>query len=419
MTIPSSKKGAKCDGTNFEPALDAIIADGLASLSTVPYTNMGNCTGSKTGNSNNKLANYRKIASETEGLTVNNFKGYLNAGRPISIGARLGDRFMSWNSSAVITSDTYNNPGMQHAYHAMVLVGYDDSRSAFRVRNSWGPAWGDNGSIWVGYDFFCKSFCFAAFVAQNPTASVGSVPTLTGTDMLALWADDYNYTGSEHYTRTFDYLVYNSGTNVVRASQRWTAVYMYYNAKNAKDYEIIFEDYYTDEFGKLGDYDYLANSEALVGGYWNHFNMSPNETIGEDWEISYVMPKITGSYYLVLMVDAYDVLKEVNEDNNFYFITAANGKPLQYVNGVVQNMTRSSRIDTRSSAVKLPEKFGNTGTQTAVTSENPNNYTPDELKAMLLHDKKTGKLETKIRTYRSMVGGKNFTKNKRKIIIDN
>jgi hypothetical protein len=308
---------------------------------------------------------------------------------------------------------------MQHAYHAMVLAGYDDAKNAFRVRNSWGATWGDNGSIWVGYDFFCQSFCFAAFVAQNPTASVGSVPTLTGTDMLALWADDYNYTGNGDYTRTFEYLVYNSGTNVVRASQRWTAVYMYYNAKNAKDYKIIFEDYYTDEFGKEGDYDYLNDTEDLVGGYWNYFNVKPNETIGEDWEISYIMPKITGSYYLVLMVDAYDVLKEVNEDNNFYFITAANGKPLQYVNGVVQNMTRSSQVSTRSSVVKLPEKFGNTGTQTAVTSENPNNYTPDELRAMLLHDKKTGKLDAKIKAYRSTYAGKNYTKNKKKIIVDN
>ncbi|MCL1822451.1 MAG: hypothetical protein FWG22_06475, partial [Prolixibacteraceae bacterium] len=96
LTIPGNKKGSKCEGTNFEPALDAMIMDGVASLGTVPYTNLGTCTGTKTGNSNNKLANYRKIASEKEGLTPENFKGYLNAGRPIAIGARLGDRFMSW-----------------------------------------------------------------------------------------------------------------------------------------------------------------------------------------------------------------------------------------------------------------------------------------------------------------------------------
>jgi C1A family cysteine protease len=417
MIIPSGSKGEKCDGTQFEAALDALIASGGATMQNVPYDNLGNCTGSKTGNSGNKLANYRKIASETEGLTVGNFKGYLNAGRPIAIGARLGDRFMAWNSSSAISSDTYNDPGMQHAYHAMVLVGYDDAKNAFRVRNSWGASWGDKGSIWVDYNFFCNSFCFAAFVAQNPTVtSIGNVPKLEGDDLLALAADDYRYEGDEHYTRTFDYQVYNSGTTTIFPSKRWTAVYMYYNAKNAKDYEIIFEDYYTNEYGREGDYDYLDYSDALVGGYWNNYTMKPGEWVGDDWVINYVMPKITGSYYLVLLVDAYDVIREVNEDNNFFFITAENGKPLEYVNGEVKNMpqTRSS-LSLRSGAAEKqrPEQFGNTTTQTAVTPATPNAYTPEELKTMLLHDKKTGKLDAKIRTYSSSNAGKTFVKRPR------
>ncbi|MCL2101419.1 MAG: C1 family peptidase, partial [Fibromonadales bacterium] len=156
-TIPVRDKGLNCNGTNFEPAFDALISKGAQSLSQVPYSNMGNCSGASNGNASNKLANYRKIAYNNEltgqtgkeGMDLGNFKGYIAQGRPIAIGARLGDRFMRWNSSAVISSDTYNDPGMQHAYHAMVLVGYDDSREAFRVLNSWGPSWGDRGSIWV------------------------------------------------------------------------------------------------------------------------------------------------------------------------------------------------------------------------------------------------------------------------------
>ena len=422
MSIPSSNKGSQCKGAVFEAALDAMITNGVASLQSVPYTSLGNCTGTKKGDSNNRLANYRKIASETEGLTVSNFKGYLNAGRPIAIGAKLGDRFMDWNSSSVLSSDTYNKPDMQHAYHAMALVGYDDSKNAFRVRNSWGTSWGDNGSIWVDYNFFCRSFCFAAFVAQNPTVKMtASMPALSGDDLLALWADDYPYEGEEvRFTRTFEYIVYNSGSTTIRPSSKWSAVYMYYNAKNAKDYEIIFEDYYTDEYGKEGDYDQLEDweTDALVGGYWNHITVPPKEVIGDDWVINYIMPTITGSYYLVLFADAYDVIHEVNEDNNFYFITAENGKPLEYRNGVVQNMPSARSMELRSagseSAVKqLPEQFGNTETQTTVTPENPNTYTPDELRAMLLHDKKTGKLEAKIRAYRASALGKSYQKIKK------
>jgi hypothetical protein len=413
MNIPASKKGTKCDGTNFEPALDALIANGAASLSVAPYANQINCDdGSAIGDSDNKLANYRKIASETEGLTPDNFKRYLNAGRPISFGARLGDRFMTWNSSAIISSDTYNNPGMQHAYHAMALVGYDDDKNAFRVRNSWGPTWGDNGSIWVDYSFFCNSFCFAAFVAQNvngTTVGTGGIEgdLTSGYDLLAYHAQDREAKPEEdNYkpdygarNRKFTYDVYNAGTKNILSSQRWTIVYMYYNAVNAKDYEIIFEDYYTDEFGQ-GD-GFYSESQGLAGGWWNNYPVAPGKKVGEaeypgGFVISYIMPNISGDYYLVVMADGYDVIKEANENNNFYFISDSNGKPLHFSNGVITNMP-SAAPNLKSQ--KIPASFSDTETQTVVKSGNLNAYTPAELRTMLLHDKKTGKLNAKLKSF--------------------
>ncbi len=406
MLIPSNKKGSRCEGTNFEPALDALISDGATSLKNVPYSNMGNCDGTQTGDSNNKLTNYRKIASETEGLTPENFKGYLNAGRPIAIGAKLGDRFMGWNSSAIINYDTYNDPGMQHAYHAMVLSGYDDSKNAFRVRNSWGTSWGDNGSIWIDYDFFCSSFCFAAFVAQNENSvTIGSDGINTGDlssgyDLLAYYAEDIPNSDSDKINdRKFFYDVYNSGNQTIYPSQKWSVVYMYYNATNANDYEIIFEDYYTNEFaGSGGPYE---SANALVGGWWNNAIVEPGKKAGETeyelgFEICYTMPPITGKYYLVVMADAYDVISETNEDNNFYFITDENGKPLEFINGVVQNMSKST-VHLKKSR---PVKSVNTETQTTVKPGNLNAYTSKELKIMLVNDKKSGKLNTKIKSFR-------------------
>ena len=414
MAIPSGSKGSKCNGTNFEPALDALIASGAASMSSVPYTGLGNCDGNKVGNDKNKLANYRKIASEKEGLTVDNFKGYLSAGRPIAIGAKLGDRFMKWSNASILNNDTYNNPGMQHAYHAMALVGYDDDKQAFRVRNSWGASWGDDGSIWVDYNFFCKSFCFAAFVAQNVSSiSVGSGgiegDLASGYDLLAYDAWDVVDPEKGGRNRIFSYDVYNSGTEPILPSQKWTVAYLYYNAVDAKDYKIIFEDYYTTEFGP-GD-GFYEDSEGLVGGWWNNYPVAPGKKAGEaeypnGFEITYTMPNITGKYYLVVMADAYDVIREANEDNNFYFITAKDGKPLEFQNGEILNMppTKSGKIPT------TPALFSNTETQTPVRPGNLNAYTPAEIRAMLLHDKKTGKLDIKMKAAR--IGGMNGTKTK-------
>ncbi len=420
MAIPSGSKGANCGGTNFEPAMDALISSGAASLADVPYSNMGSCSGSKVGNSNNKLANYRKIASDSDksSLTPENFKGYLNSGRPIAIGARLGDNFMTWNSSSVISTDTYNGKDMQHAYHAMVLVGYDDNkgtRGAFRVRNSWGSSWGDGGSIWVDYNFFCDDFCFAAFVAQNTgniSAGSGGIKTSDlskGDDLLAYFAKDYPYSGNENYTRTFYYEVYNSGNTTIYPSQNWTVTYMYYNAKNANEYEIIFDDIYTTNGVAKGDMVYNDESTSLAGGYLNNITVAPGQSAGEGYEISYKMPNITGSYYLVVMADAYDVIKEVNEDNNFYFITAANGKPLEFVNGVVKNMPTSAQQMAKKST-KKPTTFSNTDFQTLVKPGNLNTYTPNELRTMLLHDKKTGKLDQKLKAFRAVNGNQKTQK---------
>jgi len=171
LSIPQSQKEQNCAGTAFEPAFKALMSDGAASMQAVPYENRkSDCTGRKTGNPNNKLASFSRVVADsiTPMPSEAQIKAYLNDTIPLVFGAKLGNRFLNWNSDEPITYDNADNYSGQHANHAMVLVGYDDSKNAFRVRNSWGKEWGDEGSIWVDYNFFCSSnFCFAVFVAKN------------------------------------------------------------------------------------------------------------------------------------------------------------------------------------------------------------------------------------------------------------
>jgi len=48
------------------------------------------------------------------------------------------------------------NIGIEEGYHAMTIVGFDDKKSkdgqnipSFKIINSWGSSWGDNGYLWV------------------------------------------------------------------------------------------------------------------------------------------------------------------------------------------------------------------------------------------------------------------------------
>ena len=138
-------------------------------MATVPYENLGDCSNSPNSSwtneaSNYKIENYRKID-----VDINTLKSYLAQNRPIAIGVHVGDNFLKWNSSGVLSAETYNYSG-QHAYHGLILAGYDDNKGAngaFELVNSWSEAWGDNGGIWIDYNYFVNEFCFAAFVAKN------------------------------------------------------------------------------------------------------------------------------------------------------------------------------------------------------------------------------------------------------------
>ncbi len=415
-SIPNASKGADCNGTQFEAALDALISRGGASLATAPYANLGNCSQTPpaewTANAGtNKLVNYRKIAdkSNTASMTLNNFKSYLAEGRPIAFGAKLGDRFMKWNSDAVIDFDTYNNPGMQHAYHAMVLVGYSDTKNAFKVLNTWGKTWGNSGTIWVDYDFFLNNFCFAGFVAQNKTdvnvsgGQVGSGDISTGLDVLA-WnlVDADNPDLADPLARQITYNVFNSGTETVNSSSRWSILYMYYNAYDANDYGILIHDYYTDEYSTVpGENGFLQNGYGIAGSWWNYINVPSGKSVAgalyndpeANFLFTYSMPSnLTGSYYLVLIADGFNNLTEVNEDNNYFFYSKADGKPFDFINGDIQNDGKSAKS---TLANKVPAKFANTANQTLVSSKNVNTYSPNEIMKMIEYRKKTGDIQRK------------------------
>ncbi len=414
-SIPTAQKGSDCNGTQFESAMDQLISRGAASMSTVPYANLGNCSQTPPSDwtqdaADNKLVNYRKIADpgNSASMTVGNFKAYLAEGRPIAIGAKLGDRFMRWNSNAVIDYDTYQNPGMQHAYHAMVLSGYNDAKGAFKLVNTWGNSWGENGTIWVDYDFFVTSFCFAAFVAQNQSDvnisgnEVGAGDIVSGLDVLAWNLVDYdNPDSQEPLDRQLTYNVYNTGTETVRSSSRWSILYMYYNAFDANDYEILIHDYYTDEFSNVpGANEYWADGLGISGSWWNYIDVPSGMSVAAalyndpdaDFLYTYSMPNtLNGKYYLVLAADGFNNLEEVNEDNNFFFFSKDDGKPFDFVNGVLQG----GKMTKQSAPAGKPKLFQDTENQTVVKKNNVNAYSPQEIMKLIDHEKKNGKLQQK------------------------
>lgn len=66
--------------------------------------------------------------------------------------------FKDFPKSEVPPATVYNltvEPKKEHfmGFHAVTIVGYDDGKKAFRMVNSWSPAWGDKGFLWLAEEF--------------------------------------------------------------------------------------------------------------------------------------------------------------------------------------------------------------------------------------------------------------------------
>lgn len=100
-----------------------------------------------------KLLKYEAINN----TDLTEMKLCLASGYPIVAGFAV---FQSFESDAVAKTGVVPMPGANEqpiGGHAVLIVGYDDIRGVFIVRNSWGADWGDKGYFTVPYAYFTDS----------------------------------------------------------------------------------------------------------------------------------------------------------------------------------------------------------------------------------------------------------------------
>lgn len=108
-----------------------------------------------------KIKDYSTLFSynETDNQEkINKVKESLNQKHPVVIGMNVTDGFM--NARGVETWDPSISPSYVGG-HAMCIIGYDDTKEAFELLNSWGQDWGSKGFIWVKYDDFTANTRYA------------------------------------------------------------------------------------------------------------------------------------------------------------------------------------------------------------------------------------------------------------------
>ncbi len=80
--------------------------------------------------------------------SVSQIKAHLAGGDPVAVGVPVYSDINVSNSNPIY--DRMN--GRLSGHHAICLVGYDDSKQAFKFMNSWGTRWGFGGYGWISYN---------------------------------------------------------------------------------------------------------------------------------------------------------------------------------------------------------------------------------------------------------------------------
>src|SRR5262249_52135256 len=79
-------------------------------------------------------------------------KGELSKHHPVIIRFHDSVAFQRHRGSGTFSESLGDPNARAVGWHALTLVGYDEKRQAFRLINSWGTKWGDNGYAWIGYE---------------------------------------------------------------------------------------------------------------------------------------------------------------------------------------------------------------------------------------------------------------------------
>jgi C1A family cysteine protease len=134
-----------------------------------------------------KAEKWGYVDSTVEIPSVAAIKKALCAYGPLGVAVAVTSAFQAYKSGV------FNEGSNANVNHAVTLVGWDDSKQAWRIKNSWGTAWGESGYMWIAYTSN-KIGYGASWVQAKP----GAVPTCEdGPSLIAYeelyWSDNKQF----------------------------------------------------------------------------------------------------------------------------------------------------------------------------------------------------------------------------------
>jgi hypothetical protein len=144
-------------GSFFIYAIETLRELGICSEQFMPYSEY-DYTSIPSQRAYDNALPYRITIVNTVNQQLDDLRSALYNGYPIAFSAAIFSSFGNGANGVVpmpSKTETQNCQygGYTHSYHAMVIVGYNDDKQQFIVRNSWGDAFGENGYCYMPYDY--------------------------------------------------------------------------------------------------------------------------------------------------------------------------------------------------------------------------------------------------------------------------
>jgi C1A family cysteine protease len=138
-----------CGSSSMYDALGVIANKGVCTWQTMPYSSSNGCSLLPVTSQYAEAANY-KIPSYSivYGTDTTAIKSSIAAKHPLASIVVIDNNFYNAGPGFI-----WSTKGTGVIGHALTIVGYDDSKHAFKAMNSWGTTWGDGGFIWIDYAF--------------------------------------------------------------------------------------------------------------------------------------------------------------------------------------------------------------------------------------------------------------------------
>lgn len=135
-----------CGGGHHSRAFDAYLASGTVDERVMPYM-ASNSSCPNPSPLNRWILNWGYAGQDADDPTIREIKLAMERYGPVATSVWVNTAFQAYTDGVI----DYDAPDTD-TNHAVIIVGWSDQRGAWRIRNSWGRFWGEDGYAWVDYD---------------------------------------------------------------------------------------------------------------------------------------------------------------------------------------------------------------------------------------------------------------------------